>query len=93
MALGVSVKLLGLGSKVEVDGVAPREEEKDERNAHGVPGANLVCDVSKNDGDNSAAADRGDEEGGTALGVATKSTQSYLVLVYEFKEYTRYWTY
>jgi hypothetical protein len=82
MALGVSIELLGLGREVEVDGVAPREEEEDERNAHGVPGADLVGDVSEDDGDDGAAANGGDEEGGSALGVATESTKSCLALVY-----------
>jgi hypothetical protein len=73
--LSVRVKLLSLGGEVEVDGVRPGESEEDERNAHGVPGADLVGHVAENDGDDSTTADGGDEEGGTALGVATETAK------------------
>lgn len=75
MGLGVSVKLLGLAGEVEVDGVRPSESEEDERDAHGVPGANLIGNIPKNDGDDGTTADGGDEEGGTTLGVATETTK------------------
>lgn len=41
-----------------------------------MPGANLIGDVSENDGDDGTTADGGDEERSTALGVATESTES-----------------
>jgi hypothetical protein len=39
-----------------------------------VSGADLVCDVSKDDGNDRTTADGGDEERGAALGVATDTT-------------------
>jgi hypothetical protein len=41
-----------------------------------VPGSNLVGDVSENDGDDGTTADGRDEEGGTTLGVTSKTTES-----------------
>jgi hypothetical protein len=51
------------------------ELTEDERNAHSVPGSNLIGDVSEDDRDDSTTADRGDEEGSTTLGVATETTK------------------
>jgi hypothetical protein len=52
------------------------ELTEDERNAHSVPGSNLVGDVSKNDGDDGTTANGRDEEGGTTLGVTSETTES-----------------
>jgi len=51
------------------------ELTEDERNAHGMPRANLVGDVSEDDWDDCTTADGGDEEGSTALGVTSKTAQ------------------
>jgi hypothetical protein len=40
-----------------------------------VSGADLVCDVSEDDGDDRTTANGGDEERGAALGVATNASQ------------------
>jgi hypothetical protein len=48
---------------------------EDERDAHSMSGADLVGDVSKDNGNDGTTADGGDKEGGTTLGVATKSTK------------------
>lgn len=40
-----------------------------------MPGANLVCDIPENDGDDRTTTDGGDEEGCSTLGVATKTTE------------------
>jgi hypothetical protein len=40
-----------------------------------VSGADLVCDVSENDGDDRTTADGGDQERGTALGVASDAAK------------------
>lgn len=41
-----------------------------------MPGADTVRNVAENDGDNGSTADGGDEEGGTTLGVTSKTTKS-----------------
>ena len=75
VGVGVCIELLGLGCEVEVDGVRPGESEEDEGDAHGVSGADFVGDVAENDGDDGSTADGRDEEGGTALGVATETAE------------------
>jgi hypothetical protein len=52
-----------------------RGHTEDEGNAHSVSGADLVGDVSEDDGDDRTTADGGDEEGSTALGVATNAAK------------------
>jgi hypothetical protein len=54
---------------------------EDKRNAHSVPGANLVGDVAEDDGDDGTTADGGDEERCTALGVASKTCSLKSALV------------
>lgn len=44
VGLGVCIKLLSL-DHVEIDWVAPGDKEEDERNAHGLAGANFIRDV------------------------------------------------
>lgn len=73
MALTVRIQL-GTLVEVEVDGVAPGNEEEDEWDAHGVPGTDFISHVAENDGYNGSTADRGDEEGCSALGVATETS-------------------
>jgi hypothetical protein len=46
-----------------------------------VSGADLVGDVSEDDGDDCATADGGDEEGCTTLGVASETAESWGMLV------------
>jgi hypothetical protein len=72
--LGVRIELLRLGGEVEVDRIRPGECKEDEGNAHGVPGADLVGNVSENDWDDCTTTDGGNEEGSTALGMATETT-------------------
>ena len=74
MALAVRIKLLSLEG-IEVDGVRPRNSEEDKGNAHGLPGAGVVCDVSKDNGTDSTTADGGDKERSTALGMATETAE------------------
>ena len=74
MALAVSIELSTLG-KVEVDGVAPRNGEEDERDAHGLSRTNAISHVTEDDRSDGTTADGGDEERGTALGVATETAE------------------
>jgi hypothetical protein len=74
MALTVSIQLLSLES-VEIDRVRPGNRVEDKRNAHSLPCADVVCDVSEYNGTDGATTDGGDEEGGTALSVATETAE------------------
>ena len=74
MALAVSIEL-GALDRVEVDGVRPGNREEDERDAHSLSCADAVSNVAENDGANGTTADGGDEERGTALGVATETAE------------------
>jgi hypothetical protein len=69
VGLGVGVELSGLVCEVEVDGVGPGKGEEDQGDAHSVPGADLVCDVAKNDWDNSSTTNRRYQERRTTLSV------------------------
>ena len=74
VGLGVSIELLALGN-VEVQRVGPGDGEEGKRDTHGLSGSDEIGDVSKDDRADGATADGGDEEGGTALGVATETTE------------------
>jgi hypothetical protein len=63
-----------------------------------VSGADLVGDVAKNDGDDCATADGGDEEGCAALGVASetakrKSEDTVIALAWVIMRFLRHGTY
>ena len=75
MAFAVSIELTTLG-KVKVDGVRPGNREEDERDAHSLPGTDVVSNVAENDGTDGTTANGGDEERSTTLGVATETTES-----------------
>lgn len=74
MRFGVGIELLGLGGEVEVEWERPRESEEDQRNAHGMPGADLICHVSEDDGDDGTTTNGGDEERSAALCVTTNAS-------------------
>jgi hypothetical protein len=75
MALGVSIKFLSLAC-VQVNRIRPRNGVEDERNAHGFAGPDVVRDVAEDNGTDGTTADGSNEEGGTALGVATQTAES-----------------
>jgi hypothetical protein len=75
MALAVSIELTAL-DQVEVEGVRPSDSEEDERDAHSLPGTDVISNVAEDDGTNGTTADGGDEERSTALGVATETAES-----------------
>jgi hypothetical protein len=75
LGIGVSVKLLAL-EEVEVDGETPGHDEESKGNDHGALGTDTVGDVSKDDGNDGTSGDGSDDEGGTALGVATETAQT-----------------
>ena len=75
MALTVSIELTAL-DQVKVDGVRPGDREEDERDAHSLPGTDVISNVAKNDRTDSTTANGGDEERSTTLGVATETTES-----------------
>ena len=73
MALGISIELAALDD-VEVDGVTPGDCEEGQRHAHRLSCTDLISYVSEDSGNDSATADRGDEERSTTLGVATETS-------------------
>lgn len=75
LGFGVGIELLALVD-VKVDGVGPGNEEEGQGDNHGALGADAVCDVAKNDGDDGTTGDRGNKEGSTTLGVTTETTES-----------------
>ena len=75
LGVGVAIELLALAD-VEVDGETPSDDKEGKGDNHGVPGADAVGDVAEDDRDDGTARDGGDEERGTALGVATETAET-----------------
>jgi len=75
MRLGVGIELASAGGEVEVDGVTPCNAHEDERDRHGIPGADVVGDVAENDRADGATSNCGDEERGATLGVAAETAE------------------
>lgn len=74
VALSVSVELAALG-EVEVDGVGPGDGEEGQWDAHGLAGSDDIGNIAQDGGTDSTTADGCDQEGGSALGVATETTE------------------
>ena len=74
LGVGVGIKLVALVD-VEVDGVGPGDDEESKGYDHGALGADGVRNIAEDDRNDGTTGDGGDEEGSTALGVATETTE------------------
>jgi hypothetical protein len=70
----ICVQFLGL-EEIEVDGETPSNDEECKGNYQGLASSDVVSNISENGWDNSATTNGSDEEGSSALSVATETTE------------------
>lgn len=74
MRLGISIQLLPLAN-IKINRERPSNKEESQRHNHSNPDPRFISHVPEDSGDDGAAGNGGDDEGGAALGVATQTAE------------------